>query len=439
MVGTTLKIEVIMSKKKVIDETVEQAVETSENFAEELAKQEENTTASEPVSKQPEQVIVKKGGTGIALLALLVALGIGGAGYYFGSQKLVEVENQLQQLAQKASQQAPLEQASFDKEKAQINELATAYEKAQARIAQLEQEQSSYSNQIVGLQSQIQRLGNNAPQVDSSAWVLSDANFLLNNAVRKLVVDTDVETAKSLLLEADSVLSKIANPQITLVRNAIKADLVSLNNVNQVDQNALMQRLTTLANSLDDLPMVDNDVQENQGSENVSDSIDDWQQNIEKTANSFLDKFIRVSDKNKAEEKVFIAPNQEVYLRENIRLRLQIAILAIPRQQNELYKKSLDAVSTWIRSYFDTQNENVKNFLKSLDELSEQTIYIDVPEKLQSVAVLNDILKKEPQKVEKIEIKEEKALVEPAVEAPKAEEVATPTDKPAEAPAAEQQ
>ncbi|MDY5106818.1 MAG: uroporphyrinogen-III C-methyltransferase [Actinobacillus minor] len=428
-----------MSKKKVIDETVEQAVETSENFAEELAKQEENTTASEPVSKQPEQVIVKKGGTGIALLALLVALGIGGAGYYFGSQKLVEVENQLQQLAQKASQQAPLEQASFDKEKAQIGELATAYEKAQARIVQLEQEQSSYSNQIVGLQSQIQRLGNNAPQVDSSAWVLSDANFLLNNAVRKLVVDTDVETAKSLLLEADSVLSKIANPQITLVRNAIKADLVSLNNVNQVDQNALMQRLTTLANSLDDLPMVDNDVQENQGSENVSDSIDDWQQNIEKTANSFLDKFIRVSDKNKAEEKVFIAPNQEVYLRENIRLRLQIAILAIPRQQNELYKKSLDAVSTWIRSYFDTQNENVKNFLKSLDELSEQTIYIDVPEKLQSVAVLNDILKKEPQKVEKIEIKEEKALVEPAVEAPKAEEVATPTDKPAEAPAATQQ
>lgn len=428
-----------MSKKKVIDETVEQAVETSENFAEELAKQEENTTASEPVSKQPEQVIVKKGGTGIALLALLVALGIGGAGYYFGSQKLVEVENQLQQLAQKASQQAPLEQASFDKEKAQINELATAYEKAQARIAQLEQEQSSYSNQIVGLQSQIQRLGNNAPQVDSSAWVLSDANFLLNNAVRKLVVDTDVETAKSLLLEADSVLSKIANPQITLVRNAIKADLVSLNNVNQVDQNALMQRLTTLANSLDDLPMVDNDAQENQSSENVSDSIDDWQQNIEKTANSFLDKFIRVSDKNKAEEKAFIAPNQEVYLRENIRLRLQIAILAIPRQQNELYKKSLDVVSTWIRSYFDTQNENVKNFLKSLDELSEQTIYIDVPEKLQSVAVLNDILKKEPQKVEKIEIKEEKALVEPTVEAPKAEEVATPTDKPAEAPAAVQQ
>ncbi|MBD4685618.1 HemX protein, partial [Xanthomonas citri pv. citri] len=65
----------------------------------------------------------------------------------------------------------------------------------------------------------------------------------------------------------------------------------------------------------------------------VSDSIEDWQKNIEKSASSFLDHFIRVSDRNKADEKAFVAPNQEVYLRENIRLRLQIAILAIPRQQ----------------------------------------------------------------------------------------------------------
>ena len=154
----------------------------------------------------------------------------------------------------------------------------------------------------------------------------------------------------------------------------------------------------------------------------MSNSIDDWQQNIEKTANSFLDHFIRVSDKNKNDEKGFIAPNQEVYLRENIRLRLQLAILAIPRQQNALYDKSLEAVSTWIRSYFNTQNENVKNFLKELDELSEQSIYLDVPEQLQSLNVLNNILRKEPVQLDKIEIKEEKELIEPSkIEEAKAE------------------
>ena len=113
-------------------------------------------------------------------------------------------------------------------------------------------------------------------------------------------------------------------------------------------------------------------------------------------------------------------------MRENIRLRLQLAILSIPRQQNALYDKSLEAVSTWIRSYFDTQNENVKNFLKELDELSEQSIYLDVPEQLQSLTVLNNILRKEPVQLDKIEIKEEKELVEPS----KAEEAkAEPTQE----------
>lgn len=394
---------------KSAEETLEQAVESSEQFAENLASAQTAAT---------EKVVVKKGGSAIGLLALLVALAVGGAGYYFGSEKLAEVNAQIQGLAKVATSTEGTQAVDFSQEKAQLDELSSNYAKAQERIAQLERDQSSYSSQILALQTQVERA--NSSQVDSSAWLLSDANFLLNSALRKLKIDTDVDSAKSLLEEADSALAKVTNSQmlsqVATVRSAIQADLNSLKNVNQVDQNTLMQRLTALANNLDDLPMVDNDATDTsaQSTGDVSDSINDWQQNLEKTANSFLDHFIRVSDKNKNEDKGFIAPNQEVYLRENIRLRLQLAILAIPRQQNELYDKSLEAVATWIRSYFDTQNENVKNFLKELDDLSEQSIYVDVPENLQSLTLLNNMLRKEPVKLDKIEIKEEKELVAPA-------------------------
>ena len=339
------------------------------------------------------------------------------------------MNTQLQALTKVASAENTAQAVDFSKEKAQLDVLAGNYDKALEHIAQLEKEQGAYSSQILALQTQVERA--NSTQVDSSAWFLSDANFLLNSALRKLKIDTDVDTAQSLLEEADAVLAKVTNSQylsqVAQVRTAIQADLNNLKSVNQVDQNGLMQRLTALANNLDDLPMLENEsVNTTQNSGEVSNSIDDWQQNIEKTANSFLDHFIRVSDKNKNDEKGFIAPNQEVYLRENIRLRLQLAILSIPRQQNALYDKSLEAVSTWIRSYFDTQNENVKNFLKELDELSEQSIYLDVPEQLQSLTVLNNILRKEPVQLDKIEIKEEKELVEPS----KAEEAkAEPTQE----------
>ena len=396
------------------EETLAQAVESSEKFAENLAS----------AGVMPERVVVKKSGTAIGLLALLVALAVGSAGYYFGAEKLAEVNTQLQALTKVASAENTIQAVDFSKEKAQLDELGS-YDKALERIAQLEKEQGAYSSQILALQAQVKRA--NSTQVDSSAWLLSDANFLLNSALRKLKIDTDVDTVQNLLEEADVALAKVTNSQylsqVAQVRTAIKEDLNNLKSINQVDQNGLMQRLTALANNLDDLPMLENEsVNTTQNVGEVSDSIDDWQQNIEKTANSFLDHFIRVSNKNKNDEKGFIAPNQEVYLRENIRLRLQLAILAIPRQQNALYDKSLEAVSTWIRSYFNTQNENVKNFLKELDELSEQSIYLDVPEQLQSLNVLNNILRKEPVQLDKIEIKEEKELVEPSkIEEAKAE------------------
>ncbi|VEI44767.1 uroporphyrin-III C-methyltransferase [Actinobacillus equuli] len=34
------------------------------------------------------------------------------------------------------------------------------------------------------------------PQSDSVVWKLSDADFLLNNALRKLVLDNDIDTTK---------------------------------------------------------------------------------------------------------------------------------------------------------------------------------------------------------------------------------------------------
>lgn len=389
----------------------------------------------QPVQKQ------KSGGTALALLALLVALGVGGAGHFLTNQKFADVEKrlaeaqaQVQALSQNSSSvQSFANLPSFDAEKAQIAKLEEEAKKSLEQFDSLQRQQGDYAkqfnNEISNLQTQLQKLGS-MPKPDATVWLLSDADFLLTNALRKVVIDNDLDTAKSLLIEADNTLSQVNDPQILTVREAIKTDLNLLSNLNKVDQNNVMQRLAQLANLVDDMPMLDNEQIEMADSGEVSDSIQDWQQNIEKSANSFLNHFIRISDKNKAQEKAFIAPNQEIYLRENIRLRLQIAILAVPRQQNELYKQSLEAVSTWVRSYFDVQNENVKNFLREVDDLIEQSIYIDAPNNLQSLNLLKQKLNRLPQAVEKIQIEAGKAAEELKIEKP-VEETA-PAAQPAE-------
>ena len=391
------------------------------------------------------QTVVKKSGTGLSLLAILIALGVGGAGYYFGQQQVDEFQQKLTaleaQINNKTVVSAPAQEVKFDT--TQLAQLESANKATQDKIAQVEELINAKSHELVGLQSQINKVSAQANAQQPTDWLFSEADFLLNNALRKLVLDNDVDTAVSLLKLADETLAKVNNSQSAAIRSAINQDLKQLLSVTGVDQNAVMQKLSQLANTVDELPVLDVNFGDDQNATKLSDSLSDWAENAEKSATSFLNHFIRISPKHGADRKELLAPNQDIYLRENIRLRLQLAIMAVPRQQNELYKQSLEAVASWIRSYFDTNAEVTQSFLKSVDELSEVSIYVDVPSQLQSLSMLDKYLNRTPLDVQKVEIEAEKAVdnsprkeeVKPAPEAkaeePKAEE------KPAEAPAAQ--
>ncbi len=425
-----------MAKEKLTPETTDEIQATD---AVEI-----QTEDREPVAPRT-QTVVKKSGTGLSLLAILIALGVGGAGYYFGQQQVDEFQQKLTaleaQINNKTVVSAPAQDVKFDT--TQLAQLESANKATQDKIAQVEELINAKSHELVGLQSQINKVSAQANAQQPTDWLFSEADFLLNNALRKLVLDNDVDTAVSLLKLADETLTKVNNSQSAAIRSAINQDLKQLLSVTGVDQNAVMQKLSQLANTVDELPVLDVNFGDDQNATKLSDSLSDWAENAEKSATSFLNHFIRISPKHGADRKELLAPNQDIYLRENIRLRLQLAIMAVPRQQNELYKQSLEAVASWIRSYFDTNAEVTQSFLKSVDELSEVSIYVDVPSQLQSLSMLDKYLNRTPLDVQKVEIEAEKAVdnsprkeeVKPAPEAkaeePKAEE------KPAEAPAAQ--
>ena len=425
-----------MAKEKLTPETTDEIQETD---AVEI-----QTEDREPVAPRT-QTVVKKSGTGLSLLAILIALGVGGAGYYLGQQKVDEFQQKLTaleaQINNKTVVSAPAQEVKFDT--TQLAQLESANKATQNKIAQVEELINAKSHELAGLQSQINKVSAQANAQQPTDWLFSEADFLLNNALRKLVLDNDVDTAVSLLKLADETLAKVNNSQSAAIRSAINQDLKQLLSVVGVDKNAVMQKLSQLANTVDELPVLDVNFGDDQNATKLSDSLSDWAENAEKSATSFLNHFIRISPKHGADRKELLAPNQDIYLRENIRLRLQLAIMAVPRQQNELYKQSLEAVASWIRSYFDTNAEVTQSFLKSVDELSEVSIYVDVPSQLQSLSMLDKYLNRTPLDVQKVEIEAEKAVdnsprkeeVKPAPEAkaeePKAEE------KPAEAPAAQ--
>lgn len=374
----------------------------------------ENSIMSTAEIKQesiPHQTIVKKNGTGLSLLALLVALGLGGAGYYFGQQKTDEIQQKLTVLEAKIAQYSSV--VIGDTTNAQVAQLEKAVSETQEKLNRFEQTVLSKEQEFATLRQQLTQVSQLAIAQQPNDWLFSEADFLLNNALRKLVLDNDVDTGVSLLKLADETLAKVNNSEAMAIRSAINQDLKQLLSVESIDQNAVMQRLSQLANTVDELPVLNVNFGDEPNSDKLSDSLADWQSNAEKSAISFLNHFIRITPKQGADRKELLAPNQDIYLRENIRLRLQLAIMAVPRQQNDLYKQSLEAVATWVRSYFDTSAEVTQSFLKSLDELAELSVYVDVPSQLQSLNLLDKYLNRTPADVQKIEIEAEKAFNEP--------------------------
>lgn len=75
------------------------------------------------------------------------------------------------------------------------------------------------------------------------------------------------------------------------------------------------------------------------------------------------------------------------------------------------------------------QNENVKLFLKEVDDLIEQSIYIDAPNNLQSPTLLKQRLNRAEPAVKKIELEVDKAVEQLKIEQP-AEQTVQPQAEP---------
>ena len=229
---------------------------------------------------------------------------------------------------------------------------------------------------------------------DAKTWHLAQADFLVKLAGRKLWSDQDVTTAAALLKSADASLADMNDPSLITARRAITDDIASLSSVTQVDYDGAILKLNQLSNQIDNLRLADNnddDSPMDSDSGELSSSISEWRVNLQKSWRNFMDSFITIRRRDETAVPL-LAPNQDVYLRENIRSRLLVAAQAVPRHQEETYKQALDNVSTWVRAYYDTDDAATKAFLEEVDKLGQQSIAMELPESLQSQPILEKLM-----------------------------------------------
>ena len=259
-----------------------------------------------------------------------------------------------------------------------------------SQLEDAQRQQATLAKQLEDVQQKVATISG----TDAKTWLLAQADFLVKLAGRKLWSDQDVTTAAALLKSADASLADMNDPSLITARRAITDDIASLSGVAQVDYDGIILKVNQLSNQIDNLRLADNnddDSPMDSDSSELSSSISEWRVNLQKSWQNFMDSFITVRRRDETAVPL-LAPNQDIYLRENIRSRLLVAAQAVPRHQEETYKQALDNVSSWVRAYYDTDDASTKAFLDDIDKLSQQSITMNVPESLQSQPILEKLM-----------------------------------------------
>ncbi|WP_312633938.1 uroporphyrinogen-III C-methyltransferase [Pseudescherichia sp.] len=257
-------------------------------------------------------------------------------------------------------------------------------------LAAAERQQAEQNKQLDELSQKVATISG----TDAKTWLLAQADFLVKLAGRKLWSDGDVTTAAALLKSADASLADMNDPSLIAARRAITDDVASLSGVAQVDYDGIILKVNQLSNQIDNLRLADNnddDAPMDNDSSELSSSLSEWRVNLQKSWHNFMDSFITVRRRDETAVPL-LAPNQDIYLRENIRSRLLVAAQAVPRHQEETYKQALDNVSSWVRAYYDTDDASTKAFLEEVDKLSQQNITMELPDSLQSQPILEKLM-----------------------------------------------
>ena len=317
-----------------------------------------STAAPEPAARAPRPLWP------LAAAVLLVAAASGGGGWWLWQQQL----NQQQALeATLAELRAGLNQRGVDLQKMELA-LAKEQGRRDEANARLQRDLATQAEAINGLK---------LPQ--QQQWQLSEVAYLARLANRRLWYEQDVTSAIALLSDADRLLSTIEGARILDVRAALARDLAALRALPQPDFDGARLRLAGLQQQVDQWPLPGDGLLAVEAEQPAKADLDsNWQQ--------LSGAFFRIQrDDNSAP---LLLPDQAHWLRENLRLGLQRAQLALQQRQQAPYDAAIADLRDWLNRYMDKRSPEVAAALGELDALATLPLRLSLPERLEVSAVL---------------------------------------------------
>lgn len=258
---------------------------------------------------------------------------------------------------------------------------------ANARTVLLEQKLAESRDQQEVLQTLYDQLAENR-----EATAVAEVEQLLTIANQQLQLAGNVKAALLALQAADKRLLPLDLPRATQLRETLSIEIENLRKLPQVDVISISAQLESLADLCSTLPLIS----ERQPTLNVNATIKNETQlahlnAFQKFGFSVWDdiKNLVTVERIDNPEPPLLSADHAFYLRENLKLRLLTARIALLQHDEATYRADLKTVNLWLNQYFDTKHPNSIKAFNILKKISAKDISIELPELTESLSAVN--------------------------------------------------
>jgi uroporphyrin-3 C-methyltransferase/uroporphyrinogen III methyltransferase/synthase len=231
-------------------------------------------------------------------------------------------------------------------------------------------------------------------------WALSEVEQVLSTASQQLQLAGNVQGALIALQNADRSLSRSDKPQFIIVRRAIAADMEKLKATPAVDLAGVAVRLDSVIAQVDTLPLLSDEkpllpaapVRAQRAQQHTAPAapttpavslgigermIATWRNWSEEMWDD-VRQLIRVRSVN-TPEALMLSPDQNYFVRENLKLRLLNARLALLSRDETTFASDLAAAQQTLDKYFDTRARTTQQAQAALRQVQANNLAIEMP------------------------------------------------------------
>jgi uroporphyrin-3 C-methyltransferase len=259
-----------------------------------------------------------------------------------------------------------------------------ALRETQAKLAQLEVGLAESRNRQGALEALYQDVSRSRDD-----WVLAETEQILTIASQQLQLAGNVKAALAALQTADARLARLDRPQFAPVRRALAHDIERLKAAPNADVADLAAKLDHLIATVDSLPLAQ-DARPQQRVEPAR-TRQDAQGVWANLVDEFLDglkQLIRVENVERVDP-VLLSPSQKFFLRENLKIRLLNARVALLARDETAFRGDVKMAAGWLERYFDVRSRDVASSLAALKQFGPESIGMAVPTISESLSALH--------------------------------------------------